>query len=237
MNSQTDQKVPSYPWYDDHVKDLCRNHIDSRGEHGDKSKLYATPQEIYSYLDQHVWKQEEAKKAASIIAYNCLHGIKSNAMFVGPTASGKSYTWRCLKEIFWDRIEIVDGSNLTLDGWKGSTKWKYLLRSPIFRSGDNAILVIDEADKMLAPKYSHEENISQSVQAEGLTLMEGTCVDVKDGSVIPSPPWPCRTGWTSRQSPVCWGTTTRASPCAPTPTPPARCRIRRRKPWAALCPK
>ncbi len=56
-------------------------------------------------------------------------------------------------------------------------------RSPIFRSEDNAILVIDEADKMLAPKYSHEENVSQSVQTEGLTLMEGTCVDIKDGSI------------------------------------------------------
>ena len=49
----------------------------------------------------------------------------------------------------------------------------------------------------------------------------------------PSPLLPCKTAWTSRRYPVCWGTTTRDSPSAPTPTPPGRCRIKRRKPWAA----
>ena len=32
---------------------------------------------------------------------------------------------------------------------------------------------------------------------------------------------------------LCWDTTTRASRSAPTLMPPGRCRIRRRKPWAA----
>ena len=50
---------------------------------------------------------------------------------------------------------------------------------------------------------------------------------------IPSPLLPSRTAWTSRRSPVCWGTTTPDLPSAPTPTPPGRCRIRQRKPWAA----
>lgn len=43
--------------------------------------------------------------------------------------------------------------------------------------------MIDEANKMLAPKYSsHSENVNQSVASEGLKLMEGTIVDVKSGS-------------------------------------------------------
>ena len=33
----------------------------------------------------------------------------------------------------------------------------------------------------------------------------------------PSPPWPCRTAWTSKPSPVCWATTPPASPWTPTP--------------------
>ena len=58
-----------------------------------------------------------------------------------------------------------------------------MLDSPIICSGDPAILVIDEADKMLAPKYSsHSENVSQSIAAEGLKMMEGTIADVKSGS-------------------------------------------------------
>lgn len=38
---------------------------------GDEAYDYDTPKEIYGYLDQHVWKQDAAKKAAAIIAYNC----------------------------------------------------------------------------------------------------------------------------------------------------------------------
>ena len=172
-----------YPWYDDRIERLPPKHAVPKEDHEDRSELRATPKKIYGYLCQNVWKQEEAKKTASIIMYNCLQGIKSNAMFVGASGSGKTYLWRCLKQIFWDRIEIVDGSSLTQDGWKGSTKWKDLLRSPIFHSGDkNTVLVIDEVDKMLIPKYSNgNENVSHSIQAEGLTMLEGTHVNIKDG--------------------------------------------------------
>ena len=68
----------------------------------------------------------------------------------------------------------------------------------------------------------------QPVAPQGLSDLSLLC-----HKGTPSLRWPCKTVWTSRRSPVCWGTTTRASPSAPTPTPPGRCRTRRRKPWAA----
>lgn len=187
--------APRRPWYDDRVTTLRQeeeafvdvtDEVDELPFDGaEEESSYDTPRKIYSYLDQCVWEQEDAKKAAALITYNCFRrGIKSNNIFVGPTGCGKTYTWRCLQSIFRDRIEIVDGSNITLDGWNGGKKWSTLLRSPIFRSGKPAILVIDEADKMLAPKYARGgENVSHSVQSEGLTIMEGTKVDVKDDSV------------------------------------------------------
>lgn len=147
-------------------------------------KQNLSPKDIYDYLDRHIWKQEVAKRAASVIMYHCLRGIKSNAMFIGPSGCGKTYIWRRLKEAFPDRIEIADISNLTQDGWKGSLKWKDLLRSPIFRSGNHSVLVLDEADKMLAPKFSCNENVSHNIQSEGLTMLEGARVEVKDDSVI-----------------------------------------------------
>ena len=184
MNSQTEQQAPSYPWYDDRVEDLRQNLADPEEGYEDQSALYDTPRKIHGYLCQRVWKQDEAKRAASIIMYNCLHGIKSNAFFVGPSGCGKTHTWRCLKQIFRDRIKIVDGSGLTQEGWKGDLKWKDLLRSPIFRSGDNAILVIDEFDKTCMPKYSGNENVSHAIQSEGLTMLEGgACVRIKDGPI------------------------------------------------------
>ncbi len=82
-------------------------------------------------------------------------------------------------------IEIVDGSSITVEGWKGNTKWKDLLRFPAALSQEYAILGIDEADKMLTPKYSsHDENVSHNIQAEGLKILEGIRMAVKTDSVV-----------------------------------------------------
>lgn len=180
MNTQYTYRN-SLPWYDDRVKTVncgtrsIRNNMDSGS--------YDTPRKIYEYLDGKVWKQDAAKRAAAILTYNSLFRcVKENAMFIGPTGSGKTYVWHCLQELFPEKIEIVDGSNLTCSGWSGDKKWATLLQSPILCSGERTILVIDEADKMLKPKYSHSENVSQSIAGEGLKMLEGTIVDVKSGS-------------------------------------------------------
>ena len=168
-------------WYDDRVKTISSV---ARNTSSNVDGIYDTPKKIYKYLDKCVWKQDASKRAAAILTYNSLfREVKENAMFVGPTGCGKTHIWRCLQELFPDRIEIVDGSNITADGWKGDKKWNSLLQSPIFDVGKRAILVIDEADKMLAPKHSSGgENVSQSIASEGLKLMEGTVVDIKSGS-------------------------------------------------------
>lgn len=184
-NQHPNPAARPYPWYDDRVEAVRKADPAPQVQATEEPTRY-TPKEIYAYLDRLVWKQDEAKRAASVIMYQCLHGIKSNAMFIGPSDCGKTHVWRCLQKLYPNRIEIVDGSNITQDGWKGSKKWADLLRSPIFRSGDHTVLVLDEADKMLAPKFSHEENVSHSIQSEGLTMLEGTRVDVKIDSVIHS---------------------------------------------------
>lgn len=48
------------------------------------------------------------------------------------------------------------------------------------------MIVVDEFDKTCTPRFSGNENISPSIQAEGLTMLEGTRVDVKIDSVIHS---------------------------------------------------
>lgn len=133
------------------------------------------------------YAQNRAGTAASVIAYNTFkRGIKSNVLFIGPSGCGKTHIWRCLQMIFPGRIVVEDVSNLTQDGWKGAKKWADLLRSPIFRSENHCICVLDEADKMLAPRYSEHANVSHAIQSEGLTMLEGACVDVKIASVIHS---------------------------------------------------
>ena len=190
-----DDKTSVYPWYDDRLKQIhssgdsppwipLPDDTPTPWDDDLPQPMYDTPQKIYGYLNSRVWKQDEAKRAAAITMYQCLQGIKSNALFIGPTGCGKTYIWRCLQEIFPGKIEIVDGSDLTQDGWKGDKKWRDMLRFPAALSGERATLIIDEADKMLAPKYSHhDENVAQAIQAEGLTIIEGTTIDIKDGPV------------------------------------------------------
>ena len=112
-------------WYNDRVKTVYSQTPEGpapeilpidEAENALPEKKYDTPKAVYDYLNQHVWKQDDAKKAAAVIVYKCLHGIKDNAMFIGPTGCGKTHIWRCLKEIFLDRIEIVDGYSITQDG-------------------------------------------------------------------------------------------------------------------------
>lgn len=136
--------------------------------------------EIYDYLDERVIKQDEAKKAAAMIMWKCLRGIKQNIMFCGPTGCGKTEIWRCLHTLFPYRIAIVDVSSLTMEGFSGNTKWQDLFRSEHFRDSKYTIMVLDETDKMLSPRFtSTGENVSEHIMSEGLKIIEGTNMKIK----------------------------------------------------------
>lgn len=165
-------------WYDDRVHNVV---IHAREPTRDAAN-YQTPRDIYNYLDERIWKNEEAKRAAALIMWKCLHGIRQNCLFVGQTSSGKTATWLALQELFPDRVYIMDASNLTQDGWKGSNKWSDILR-PVVGLMKHTIIVLDEADKMIAPKFAAGgENVSFSIMSEGLKILEGTStIQLKDG--------------------------------------------------------
>ena len=171
----------SPPWYDDRVATLRVPGPPSENENKADAPLDWPPKKIYEYLEGKVWKQDEAKRAAAMLTYNALNrGIRENAFFVGPTGCGKTHIWRCIQELYPERIVIVDASRLTQDGWKGDTKWADLLRDPILHTGEPAILVLDEADKFLIPRHTAQgENVSHGVAGEGLKILEGTCVELK----------------------------------------------------------
>lgn len=171
------------PWYDDRVTHLQNDLTPSRPLHA-LNMRNSSPRNIYDYLNERVWKQDEAKKTAAMLMWKTLNGIKENIMFCGPTGCGKTEIWRQLKELYPDRISIVDASSLTQSGWKGETKWTTLLDAPCFRSDYHTILVMDEIDKMISPKFTYGgENVAQSVMCEGLKILEGTLANVtRNGS-------------------------------------------------------
>ncbi|MCQ2515483.1 MAG: AAA family ATPase [Saccharofermentans sp.] len=134
-------------------------------------------QDIYDLISARVWKQTAAIKAASILMENVLNGRRQNIMFVGPTGCGKTYIWRVLSELFPGRIHIVDVSHITNDGWHGSMKWGTIFNDVEVDDNKMPIMVLDEADKMIAPRFSGGgDNVSMSIMSEALKMLEGSNV-------------------------------------------------------------
>ena len=159
-------------WYDDRNK-FIRHEREPTKEAGE----YKTPQQIYNYLNTRIWKQEEAKRAASMMMWKCLNGIKENLLMIGPSGCGKTEIFRQLKLIFPRHLTVYDTSNTTADGWKGDKKISSFIVDSVGKT-HNSIIVLDEFDKLLTPRFSHSENISHSIQSELLTVIEGATQQV-----------------------------------------------------------
>ncbi len=82
-----------------------------------------TPHSIYDYLDQHIYGQEAAKRAASMLMYHHLNSNSRNIVMAGATGCGKTEIWRTLSK--FNFIRIVNGPQLRCDGWKC---WKWITK-------------------------------------------------------------------------------------------------------------
>lgn len=178
------EKLDKLEWYDDRRTSLGRapNRSHSANSlYGKRANM--SPSDIYAYLDARIHKQEEAKRAASMLVWKALRGIKENALFVGASGCGKTEIFRQLMSLFPEMIEIVDSSQITNEGWKGDTKWKTIMSSPLYRSSGHKICVLDEFDKLAQPRHSSDGNVSQSIMSEALKMLEGTYINCEDNKV------------------------------------------------------
>ena len=149
----------------------------------DKSKYkeflarYTIPmiqEEIKKYI---IGQDELVEHVSTFIYYHALRQIKPTLyprpfLIAGPSGSGKTEAFRVVKNVFKDyfNVEIVDGTTITQEGWKGMRKLSALLGS----LSNGYILVIDEFDKLAKPAYdSGNNNVSEHIQAEFLKLLEG----------------------------------------------------------------
>lgn len=129
------------------------------------------PRNIYVYLRGKVYKQDEACKAAAMMLYNHVKGIKSISLFCRPAGVGKTSVFEHLRSLY-PHIILVDSSTMTRIGWSGSNK----ISSPLYQINPSVrtgyIIVYDEFDKLCKPQYSHDENVSASIQSELLALIQ-----------------------------------------------------------------
>ena len=76
----------------------------------------------------------------------------ASALLVGPTASGKSHLLKTFAEVSGLHLHQIDGGQMTGEGWRGnsfSEQWLQVSEFLDANPGSNALVFIDEVDKML----------------------------------------------------------------------------------------
>ena len=158
-------------------------------------------QELLSYMRSRVMGQEDIAIVVANI-YNYLTNVSNpgvnnyetrgncnNMILAAPSGSGKTETYRALKDYFRSRIpalklEITDVSNLTATGYRGSDPSSIV--EAFVRCGTEPIGIVfmDEFDKVCIPSYTaNYGNVHMELQHNLLTLVEGSTVQAKRGCV------------------------------------------------------
>ena len=118
-----------------------------------------------------------------MLMYHHLHGNSRNIVMAGASGCGKTEIWRTLAKEF-NCIRIINGPQLTCDGWKGSYQIKDIFTGETKETAERLIIVIDEADKLFERSVgSGGTDFGQKIQNELLKIMDGdtlTFVDEKD---------------------------------------------------------
>lgn len=169
----------------------------------EKIKFDMKPEDLESYLDQYVIKQDEAKAVLATkicthynrIRYQARKGrsardhmvgrIKNNVLLIGPTGVGKTYLVKLIARKIGVPFVKGDATKFSETGYVGGDV-EDLVRELVVEAGDDielaqyGIIYIDEVDKIASSHNLIGPDVSRTgVQRALLKPMEETEVDLK----------------------------------------------------------
>jgi len=163
-----------------------------------------TPREIFDFLGQYCYGQEEARKTLAVAVHNhykrilqereggesaSANGVeltKSNVLMIGPSGSGKTLLAQALARRLKVPFAISDATTLTEAGYVGEDVENILLRlvqaaDYDLKKAEIGIVYVDEIDKIA--RKTQNVSITRDVSGEGvqqalLKILENTIANI-----------------------------------------------------------